>query len=269
MRAAIFDLDGCVSCDCRRRPFLPAEGSEDGAYHVYHQGLANDEAKNIGLIYTHIVRGDHLLFITARPERYIGDTLAWLKEIIGQPDRFALLMRPNGDRRPSAQLKVDLLLEWLRDAKASAADVVAAYDDRRDVLDAYAAFGIPKERLHHITCCEPEEEPRDPVVFSHKPQTADEILTAMAATYKERNAVYGDNFRTVAPTIAALFPKGVPSELVTTDRWHLFELIIVKLSRFAQSNLTHTDSIHDAGVYAAMIEADISAWQPTEEKKNG
>lgn len=262
MRVAVFDLDGCVSCDCRRRKFLPAEGSSDSAYNMYHQGLANDEAKNVGMILGHISRGDHLLFITARPERYIGDTLFWLKEIIGQPDRFTLLMRPNGDSRPSAQLKVDWLRFWLRDAKASVKDVVAAYDDRRDVLEAYAAFGIPKERLHHLTCCEQEEEPRAPAASSHKPRTADEILTAMAATYRERNAVYGDNFRTVAPTIAALFPNGVPSELVTTDRWHLFELIIVKLSRFAQSNLTHTDSIHDAGVYAAMIEADISAWQP-------
>ncbi len=85
--------------------------------------------------------------------------------------------------------------------------------------------------------------------------TAADILSEMAATYRERNAVYGDNFRMVAKLMAVLFPKGVPSELVVQDQFHLFELICVKLSRYAISNLTHIDSIHDAGVYAAMCEA--------------
>jgi hypothetical protein len=53
----------------------------------------------------------------------------------------------------------------------------------------------------------------------------------------------------------ALFPDGV--NLRTSDDhhiYHLFELIIVKLTRFANSNMHHADSIHDAMVYAAMVE---------------
>lgn len=80
-------------------------------------------------------------------------------------------------------------------------------------------------------------------------------MNAMAETYRQRNAIYGDNFKMVAPVIAALFPKGVPPDLITTDRWHLFELMIVKLTRYTVSGLTHVDSIHDAGVYAAMCES--------------
>lgn len=83
------------------------------------------------------------------------------------------------------------------------------------------------------------------------------ILREMAATFEERNAVYGNNYLRVAPVIRALWPDGVPAGLVTEDRWHLFELVIVKLTRFARGNLTHIDSIHDAAVYAAMIESDI------------
>lgn len=86
-------------------------------------------------------------------------------------------------------------------------------------------------------------------------KTAADILASGANTFRDRQAVYGSNYRTVAPAVAALFPDGVPSALVTTDAWHLFELIMVKLSRFAISNLTHKDSIHDTMVYAAMIEA--------------
>lgn len=85
--------------------------------------------------------------------------------------------------------------------------------------------------------------------------TAADVLAEMAKTYRDRNAVYGDNFKMVARMVGVLFPDGVPPELVVTDQWHLFELKLVKLSRFAISGLTHVDSVHDDAVYGAMIEA--------------
>lgn len=89
-------------------------------------------------------------------------------------------------------------------------------------------------------------------------QDAGMILDSMADTFRRRNAVYGDNFRMVAKLVKVLFPDGVPPELVVTDQWHLFELKLVKISRFAISNLTHQDSIHDDGVYSAMIESILT-----------
>lgn len=89
------------------------------------------------------------------------------------------------------------------------------------------------------------------------PSPAD-ILAEMAETYRERNAVYGDNWRNVGNVMMQLFPEGV--QLSTADAinsWHLWELIIVKLTRFANSKLTHADSIHDVAVYAAMLESII------------
>lgn len=88
-------------------------------------------------------------------------------------------------------------------------------------------------------------------------KTAADILDEMASTFRERNAVYGDNFRMVGKMMAVLFPKGVPPEVLHSDQFHLFELKLVKLSRFAISNLKHLDSIHDDGVYSAMIESII------------
>ena len=93
--------------------------------------------------------------------------------------------------------------------------------------------------------------------------SAADILDDMAQTFRERNAVYGSNYKMVAPLMATLFPAGVPPELVVTNKFHLFELILVKLSRFAISGLNHTDSIHDCGVYAAMVEACIYEEQAT------
>lgn len=89
-------------------------------------------------------------------------------------------------------------------------------------------------------------------------KTAADILAEMADTFRERNKVYGDNYKRVGDVMAALFPEGVM--LVTPEDfnvWHLFELMVVKMTRFANSGLTHEDSIHDLAVYAAMVESLI------------
>jgi hypothetical protein len=89
-------------------------------------------------------------------------------------------------------------------------------------------------------------------------KTAADILAEMADTFRERNKVYGDNYKRVGAVMAAMFPNGMT--LVTEhdyNVWHLFELMVVKMTRFANSDLTHEDSIHDAAVYAAMVESLI------------
>jgi len=86
--------------------------------------------------------------------------------------------------------------------------------------------------------------------------SADQILQQMAETYRERNVVYGDNFRAVGPVLALLHPKGVNlDDDKDHELFHLWSLVIVKITRFANSGLTHEDSAHDAAVYLAMIEA--------------
>lgn len=87
-------------------------------------------------------------------------------------------------------------------------------------------------------------------------KNAAEILAEMADTYRERNRVYGDNYKRVGAVMAALFPEGMKlSRAEDFNSWHLFELMVVKLTRFANSGLTHQDSIHDLAVYAAMVES--------------
>jgi len=85
---------------------------------------------------------------------------------------------------------------------------------------------------------------------------ASKILQDMAVTFKERNKIYGDNYKTVGIVMSGLFPNGVSLKTIDDyNTWHLFELMVVKLTRFANTNMTHKDSIHDAAVYAAMVES--------------
>lgn len=84
------------------------------------------------------------------------------------------------------------------------------------------------------------------------------ILNDAAKTYFERNSVYGDNYKRVGGAMAALFPNGVKLDSeVAFNRWHILELILVKLSRFAvavERGESHQDSIRDLAVYAAILE---------------
>ncbi len=89
-------------------------------------------------------------------------------------------------------------------------------------------------------------------------KTADEFLSEGAATFKARNAVYGNNYLNVGNAMAGLFPDGIT--LKTADdhnRFHIFMLGIVKLSRYANSfsKGDHADSSHDNTVYTAMLES--------------
>lgn len=98
------------------------------------------------------------------------------------------------------------------------------------------------------------------------PETASlgvpEILEEMASTFRTRNAQYGDNWRMVGKIMAVLFPNGVQLlKAEDYDVWHLFELKIVKLTRFAIGKLEHIDSIHDDAVYSAMIEGILKERQ--------
>lgn len=90
-------------------------------------------------------------------------------------------------------------------------------------------------------------------------KNAADILADMAETYRERNKVYGDNYKRVGAVMEALFPDGVQLDTASEyNVWHLFELMVVKMTRFANSGLTHQDSIHDLAVYAAMVESLIN-----------
>lgn len=84
------------------------------------------------------------------------------------------------------------------------------------------------------------------------------IMELAAKTFKERNALYGDNYLNAGKALMELFPKGLV--LKSIDDWtriHILMLVIVKLTRYCNNWQSggHADSIHDAMVYSAMLES--------------
>jgi hypothetical protein len=89
----------------------------------------------------------------------------------------------------------------------------------------------------------------------HKDPYVTEMLNRMAELYAERNAVYKDNYKKVGAVMVAMFPEGkVLKTAEDFNKWHLFELAIVKLTRYAnQYEEGHMDSLEDLIVYMAMV----------------
>lgn len=98
----------------------------------------------------------------------------------------------------------------------------------------------------------------------------DEFLTEAAATFKAKNAEYGDNWSMVGEVMTGLFPTGVT--MTTPDDWnrmHILLLKVVKLTRYTVNwdKGGHADSIRDDTVYGAMLEAIDAGIKMRDDKK--
>lgn len=93
---------------------------------------------------------------------------------------------------------------------------------------------------------------------------ATEIMRQMAKTYMDRTGTYGGDFSTVGRLLAVLFPDSVSPDLLHGRVFPQLVQVLNKIARFAASGCTHVDSVHDAAVYCAIIEAELSKEQPVQ-----
>lgn len=82
------------------------------------------------------------------------------------------------------------------------------------------------------------------------------ILREAAATYEQRNPLYGDAYKHYGSAMMAFFPQGLYiNEPEDWNRFGLFSMMVSKMTRIA-NNITvggHRDSSLDLSVYAAMM----------------
>lgn len=93
-----------------------------------------------------------------------------------------------------------------------------------------------------------------------------DMLREAAATYEERNKLYGDNYKRHGWLMKALFPQGLHLKTESDfNRYGVFVQMVSKVSRYAEqfNNGGHEDSLLDESVYAAMLrELDEDARDP-------
>lgn len=147
-RYALLDIDNCIANDGWRIPEIDWKARDRFMrYHAYHQLSAWDNRGNLDLF---LDPPHALIIVTCRPVHYRRTTEEWLRR---NGVRYAhLLMRNNDDHRNSVAVKRSYLnallwydIDWLR-------QVVAAFDDRQEIVDMYRECGINAERrnLHDV-----------------------------------------------------------------------------------------------------------------------
>lgn len=280
----IFDIDGCIADDRHRRPLLPKSPQSQMDFDEYHAHADLDECTMRGrALFSYWAntikwRNGEVAFLTARPESMRNNTEKWLRTHmpIGACPQFILIMRPDGNMLHSPALKLSQL-SWLDDHIAARhgqyahANIVHAFDDRIDVLQMYFGRGIECSLLdiglpavypytgdNTAVCVGPDiandaDKPaRGAEEFG---QGVEAILGEALETYRARNAAYLYNAEKVGKVMEAMFPDGVTLKGAGDfHMFHLFELMMVKATRFANSGLKHTDSMRDCGVYSFMCE---------------
>lgn len=87
--------------------------------------------------------------------------------------------------------------------------------------------------------------------------TPDQILAQAQRTFAEKGNVYGHNYLRIGEVLKGLFPDGITLKTVDDhNRFHLLMCLVIKLTRYTVNwKQGHQDSIHDAIVYAAILES--------------
>lgn len=260
MKYVIFDLDNCLADDRARIPLINwNENHPDKRYAEYHSDVSNDPVGNYDT-FIHWINGLSIrpIFMTARPHS-VGrhhvrmQTLKWIENNLGVLNPI-LLMRNVGDHRPSVELKRSQL-DYLADWGVSLTDIKCAYDDRADIVAMYCEHGIPAEVLAiHDSCAY-----SPPFALVSGAKRAPDFLEDGAATFRERNAIYGDTYLEFGRMCAAIFPEGIRVEPGDVDGFNRLGVLVQAIGKIARygANLNkggHQDSAHDLMVYAAMLE---------------
>lgn len=248
-RYAVFDIDNCLANDMHRRHLINRDKEGDERWNAYHEAAHLDAPSKaaITLIEMWIRNGVDIVYCTGRPEQFRRMTAHWLHKNVGN-HTFTLLMRKDGNHEPAYKIKVGMLAA----VGLTPENVEICYDDNMAVLASYQVAGYQAERLAIDADIDEQRPAAEPVP---PPRRAADILMGMAATYRERNRLYADNYKQMGPIMNALFPNGVQLKTAHDHNvWAMIVAVVTKLGRFANSGMRHKDSVHDIGVYAAMIE---------------
>lgn len=129
-RAVMVDIDGTVALHGDRNPYDTSR---------YHEDLPNVAVvETVGMA---AMSGLRIVFCSGRSEEFRHVTEQWLiHHVLGRWDHhgWELHMRPTGDTRNDAIVKLELFDEHIRDRY----DIRWVLDDRTRVVDAWRSIGL-------------------------------------------------------------------------------------------------------------------------------
>jgi beta-phosphoglucomutase-like phosphatase (HAD superfamily) len=135
----IWDLDGTLSDDQARAHFVEVERGRARDWKSYFDAIDTDPpiAASMEVLRAMHAAGIRILFLTGRPEYTRPKTVRWL-EANGLTEYDALIMRPDGERRPAGFFKAEVVHRLRREY-----ELVCAFEDRIDVAERLRQAGVP------------------------------------------------------------------------------------------------------------------------------
>jgi HAD superfamily hydrolase (TIGR01509 family) len=129
----VFDIDG-VLADVRHR--LHHLATRPKSWEGFFAAAKNDQVLEVGAEFAKRLAATHeIVYLTGRPERLRVATQTWLDA--QQLPAGRLVMRTEGDRRPSAVVKLHELRKLRREST-----IALLVDDDASVIDAARAAGF-------------------------------------------------------------------------------------------------------------------------------
>lgn len=152
-RIAVFNIDGCISDDRWRRARVPEGANKPEHFDAYHAGASDDPPLQYGaaILSNHIANGDFIVFATGRKMAMADLTAKWIIDHfrIAPHEDFVILLRADNDERAVVDVKRDFANFLIQTfAPQREKKIIAAYDNRRDVVDMYNAAGIESTILN-------------------------------------------------------------------------------------------------------------------------
>lgn len=149
----IFDLDGCVFDDSHRKSFALEKQWDE-----YHSRLDKDKLNPhaVARIRNAIDADLMIFFITGRTDNNYFQTRAKIHRDLGIAEHreYELIMREYGNTQPAPEFKRSVALDILKQIDG-VTKIVAAFDDRQDIIDAYKGLGIDAYVLNLEGCDAP------------------------------------------------------------------------------------------------------------------
>lgn len=136
---AVVDIDGVLADVGHRLHFLEGRPKD---WKGFFAAARSDPPHPEGLALAGELAANHdVVLLTGRPESCRADTEAWLADhgVVHE----LLVMRPAGNRRPAAEVKVGMLGVFARDR-----DVAVLVDDDPAVIAAARRAGYPTHLAH-------------------------------------------------------------------------------------------------------------------------
>ena len=137
----LLDIDNTISDDGWRIPRINWAATDSmKRYFDYHALAPWDKPGNTDLF---TGRAEAIILLTSRPVIYRAMTEHWLRR--ASVPYVHLLMRNNGDLRPSTAVKREQLTNLLDYYAIHLKQVACAYDDRPEIVEMYRRYGVPAE----------------------------------------------------------------------------------------------------------------------------